>query len=109
MKARNYKMSEIFGSFLAEGAKAAAFRVRDVEPSLRAHEEIVLDFSGVHNLNSSFANTLVAPLIEQHGECVLKQVRFRNCNPIVRIMIESALSLGLERAEGSSTTDVSRR
>lgn len=97
---REFKMVDIFGSFLAEGAKAAAFRMREIEPKLGVYQEIVLDFDGVHNVNSSFANTLIAPLIEVHGEAILQRLRFRNCNAVVRVMIEAALSLGLERAEG---------
>jgi len=91
------KLADTFGTFLAEGAQAAAFRLQHIEPFCGAYKEIVLDFAGVRNMNSSFANSLVAPLIEQHGEEVLTKLRFRNCNPVVRIMIESALSLGIER------------
>lgn len=100
MMTREIRMADFFGSFLAEGAKAAAFRMREVEPALGVYQEIVLDFAGVHNLNSSFANTLIAPLIEAQGEGVLLQIRFRNCNPVVRVMIEGALTLGLERMQG---------
>jgi hypothetical protein len=100
MMTREFKLAEIFGSFLAEGAKAAAFRMKEIEPIMGVYQEIVLDFSGVHNVNSSFANTLISPLIEAHGEVVLQQIRFKNCNAVVRVMIEAALSLGLERVEG---------
>ncbi len=97
---REYKLADIFGSFLAEGARAAAFRTNEIEPIMGDNSEIVLDFSGVHNVNSSFANTLISPLIETYGEPVLQRLRFRNCNAVVKVMIEAALSLGLERSEG---------
>ncbi len=87
-----------FGTFLAEGALAAAYRLQGIEPFYHAYAEIVLDFSGVRNINSSFANAFIAPLVEQHGEEALKKLRFHGCNPVVRVMIESALTLGLEQA-----------
>ncbi len=86
-----------FGRFCASGENAAAFRFTRIEPFLDSHDKIVLDFAGVHNVNSSFANALVANLISQHSEAVLKKVQFTNCNALVRVAIESAIALGLER------------
>ena len=99
MTMHEFRLADIFGSFLAEGARAAAFRLGDLEQCLAIHEEVILDFDGVHNVNSSFANALIAPLIEIHGDEVLDYLRFKNCNGVVRVMIEGALSLGLERAQ----------
>jgi hypothetical protein len=59
-----------FGRFCANGENAAAFRFSRIEPFLDSHDKIVLDFAGVHNVNSSFANALVANLISQHSEAV---------------------------------------
>ena len=98
MRTHEYDLGNIFGSFLAEGARAAAFRFTNIEPAISAREEVILDFSGVHNINSSFANALISPLIELRGEEVLEHLRFKSCNAIVRVMIEGALSLGVERA-----------
>lgn len=86
-----------FGSFCANGENAAAFRFTRIEPFLDSHDKIVLDFAGVHNVNSSFANALVANLISQHSEAVLQKLHFANCNALVRVAIESAIALGLER------------
>ena len=87
-----------FGTFLAEGALAAAYRLKHIEPFYHAYAEIFLDFSGVRNVNSSFANALIVPMIEQHGEEALKKLRFHGCNAVVRVLVESALTLALERA-----------
>lgn len=99
---KELKLADTFGSFLAEGALAAAYRLEKIEPFYHTYRETVLDFTGVRNINSSFANALIVPLIEQHGEEVLKKLRFQGCNAIVRVMIESALTLGLERARSFS-------
>lgn len=97
-------LAQTFGSFLAEGALAAAYRLQQIEPFFHIYDEIVLDFSGVRNINSSFANALISPVVEQHGDEALRKLRFRNCNAIVRVLVEGALSLGVQRAEGSGTS-----
>ena len=85
-----------FGSFLADGEKAAAFRYARIDPFVHSHDQIVLDFQGIRNMNSSFANALVANLISQSPE-VFPKLHFANCNPTIRVAIESALALGVER------------
>jgi anti-anti-sigma regulatory factor len=69
---------------------------------MRDHrEEIVLDFSGVRNANSSFINALVTGIVEQHGQRVLDQLVFKGCNPVVRVLVESAIELGLHKIQGT--------
>ena len=90
------QLSGEFGEFLADGEKAAAFRYRQIDPFIHSHEQLVLDFQGVRNLNSSFANALIANLVSQSPE-VLPKLRFVNVNPRIRVTIEAALALGTER------------
>lgn len=52
----------------------------------------------MRGVNSSFANALIVPLFAQHGPVALQKLRFRHCNPVVKLMLESALTLGLEAA-----------
>lgn len=95
---RELSLAPEFGAFLAEGARAAEFRLRELEPFLHAYETITLDFTGVKNINSSFANALIVPLIEAHGMDALSRLRYRRCNPVVRVIIEGAINLGVARA-----------
>ncbi len=88
------------GTYLAEGARAAEYRLRHIEPVFSVYETIVLDFTGVRGVNSSFANALVVPLFVQHGLEARGKLRFRGCNPVVKLMLESALTLGMEAAQG---------
>lgn len=90
------QLSEEFGDFLADGEKAAAFRYSRIDPFIHSHQQITLDFLGIRNMNSSFANALIANLISQSPE-VLSKLHFANTNPRVRVTIEAALSLGVER------------
>lgn len=85
-----------FGNFLADGEKAAAFRFSRIDPFVHSHDQIVLDFAGVRNMNSSYANALIANLVSQSPE-VLPKLHFANCNSRIRVAIESALALGVER------------
>ena len=103
---KDLKLADTFGSFLAEGALAAAYRLKNIEPFFHAYHELVLDFTGVRNINSSFANALIVPLVEQHGEEALKKLRFHGCNAVVRVMIESALTLGVERSRGAGKREL---
>jgi len=93
-------LAEEFGAHLADGTRAAEFRLRRIEPYVDLTREIVLDFTGVRNSNSSFMNALVAGMVEQHGEGVLDHLVFKGCNPPVRVLVEAAIDLGLRKIEG---------
>ncbi len=93
------QLADDFGNFLADGEKAAAFRFSRIDPFVHTYEGITLDFHGVRNMNSSFANALIANLVSQSPE-VLKKLHFTNCNARIRVLVESALSLGIEKLRG---------
>ena len=57
----------------------------------------MLDFTGVRSANSSFVNALVAGFTELHGQQGLDRLVFKGCNPVLRVLVESAISLGLEK------------
>jgi len=87
------------GTYLAEGARAAEYRLRHIEPVFSVYETVVLDFTGVRGANSSFANALIVPLFVQHGVGTRAKLRFRGCNAVVKLMLESALTLGMKAAQ----------
>jgi len=89
-------LAQDIGDYLADGARAAEYRLRNVETTYGVYEAIVFDFAGVRGMSSSFANALIVPLFALHGTEVLSKIRFRHCNPNVKVMIESALTLGME-------------
>jgi hypothetical protein len=88
-----------FGTQLGDGDLAAKYRIGRIDPYVNLCEEIVLDFSGVRTGNSSFVNALVAGLVEHHGEPVLKLLTFKGCNPVLQVLVESAIDLGLQKFE----------
>lgn len=93
----NIALHDKFGSFCADGEQAARFRFERIDPYVETAEQIHFDFAGVRNMNSSFCNALLANLISQHGPSVLQKVRFTNCRSNVRVMVESAIELGMAR------------
>ena len=95
------QLVEEFGSLLADGSKAAEFRMGRVDPYVDICEKITLDFTGVRTSNSSFMNALVAGAIEQHGERVLHILAFKGCSPSLQVLVESAVCIGLQNVAGS--------
>lgn len=90
-------LAEEFGPGLADGALALEFRRGRMDPYADMCQEMVLDFTGVRVANSSFINALVAGAIEQHGPELLDRLVFKCCNPVLRVLVEAAISLGLEK------------
>lgn len=92
-------LAEEFGPQLADGTLAVRFRQQRIEPYLSLCDQIVLDFTQVRNANSSFMNALIAGTIEEHGQVVLTKLVFKGCNAVIRVLVESAIELGLDKAK----------
>ena len=102
-----FSMKELFGSFLADGDLANAFRFNAVESKMGINFLAIFDFDGVNNMSESFANALFGGLAEDHPDDLVERVRFKNCSPLIRGFIISALSQGTERGRrlaGKGTT-----
>jgi len=93
-------VAQDLGAHLADGEAAARFRLAHIEPYVAICPQVTLDFSGVRNANSSFVNDFVAGLVEQHGKSILDRILFKGCNPVLRVLIESAIDLGLQKIHG---------
>lgn len=90
---------EEFGPHLADGAEASKFRHTRIEPYVSICDEIELDFTEVRNANSSFVNALLAAVFEHHGEAVIQKFLFKGCNPLLRVLVEGAIDIGLQKSE----------
>jgi hypothetical protein len=86
-----------FGTHLSDGSKAYAFRLGGLDPYVDISPEILLDFTGVRSANSSFINALIGGAVEQHGPAFLEKVTFKGCTPVIQVLIESAVSLGMDK------------
>ncbi|WP_281289114.1 STAS-like domain-containing protein [Methylacidimicrobium tartarophylax] len=92
-------MKELFGCFLADGDQANAFRFNEVEAKTSLGSLIVFDFEGVTNMTESFSNALFGNLAEDHPFDLIDRVRFKNCSPLIRGFLVSAVSHGIERGK----------
>ncbi|MDD4932300.1 MAG: STAS-like domain-containing protein [Methylacidiphilaceae bacterium] len=92
-------MKELFGSFLADGDLANAFRFNQVEAETGSGALVVFDFEGVTNMTESFANALFGNLAEDHPFDLVDRVRFQNCSPLIRGFLVSSVSHGIERGK----------
>lgn len=92
-----FYVSESFGSSCTGAREVINFLKSTVLPEVRTGARVSLDFSGVRNVNSSFANALVVNLVGQGGRSlsVLDSVRFVN----VRQNVKNELSTGLALAQ----------
>ena len=59
----------------------------------------MLDFTGVRTANSSFVNALITALLEHHGEAILQMLTFKGCNPVLQVLVEGAIDLGLQKMD----------
>jgi hypothetical protein len=91
--------AERFGLHLANGEEAMAFRIAEIEPALAKSHSVLFDFSGVRTANSSFINALVTRIVEHHGEAVLERLVFKGCSPALRVLVESAVFLGIQKSQ----------
>lgn len=94
-----FRMEERFGTFLANGDVANAFRFTEVEPALTEGKEVHLDFLEVSNMTSSFCNALVATLVAHHIEDFMHRIKFLNCTPLIRQMLLGSVALGRKEAK----------
>jgi hypothetical protein len=95
----NLQLAVDFGTLLADGTRAAEYREGRIDPYVDICSEIILDFSGIRSANSSFINALVSGAVERHGAKVLDILNFKGCNPVLRVLVESAIDLGLSKTD----------
>ncbi len=93
------RIADFFGEFASNGDDANVFRFTEVEPLLARREAIRLDFGGVTNMTSSFANALVATLVAHFPDTFPDLVRFENCSPVVKQMLVGAIQIGRREAK----------
>lgn len=95
-------LSEDFGTHLSDGSKALEYRIARIDPYMSLCKEIVVDFTGVRHANSSFVNALISGVVEQHGESSLSILAFKGCNPVIKVLVEAAIDLGLQKIAGKA-------
>src|SRR5258708_22532506 len=77
--------------------KGLANRIRETVllPGVEKGDLAVLDFGGVTGTTQSFVHALVSAVLQQHGEKVLDQLEFKNCQPGVRSVVLTVVEYSL--------------
>ena len=75
------------GAFAEDKNKAKEIRTRLIMPALGRNETVVLDFEKVNSATQSFIHALISEVIRQEGIAVLDKLFFKNCNNIVREIV----------------------
>ncbi len=75
------------GVFAENKDTARELRLKELIPSLKKNEDIVLDFEGVEAATQSFIHALISDLLRKYGSDVLDHVEFKSCNDTVKKII----------------------
>lgn len=81
-------MHGIVGDFAEDKDKAADIRLKQIFPALKEGKSIILDFQNVNSATQSFIHALISDVIRKEGIEVLDKIQFRNCNGVVKAIIE---------------------
>jgi hypothetical protein len=76
------------GSFAENKDAARDLRLEEIEPALRAGEDVTIDFAGVELATQSFVHALVSAVIRSFGPDILDRVLFANCSDTVKGVVE---------------------
>ena len=81
------RLKPIVGSFAENKDQERKIRLEKIIPALEKGERVVLDFEDVDSATQSFVHTLISDLIRKNGVEVLDQIDFKDCNEVVRKII----------------------
>lgn len=84
------------GTFAEDKDAAASLRREQILPTLASGQALELDFNTITLTTQSFIHALISEALRQHGEVVLGQIKFKDCAPAVRDIIETVVQYVLE-------------
>ena len=91
------KLLPIVGSFAENKDLAREIRLEKIIPSLEKEQEIALNFKGIDSATQSFIHALISDLIRNYGIEVLDKIYFKNCNEIIKKIINIVVDYMQER------------
>ncbi|TGL58580.1 STAS-like domain-containing protein [Leptospira jelokensis] len=96
-----FKIFDHIGKSGLDSDKAVRFINEVVVPnSITSEEKIVLDFFGIHNVNSSFVNALFLNLFVKFGsEIVSNRLKVINCRSNIADIVEAGIDYSFERSK----------
>lgn len=76
------------GEFAENKDTARNLRLRRIIPALDIGDTVILDFKRVSSTTQSFIHALISDVIRIKGIDVLDKMLFKNCNEVVKAVIE---------------------
>ncbi len=80
-------IKEKAGTFAENKDIARDLRIKCIIPALEKKQTVILDFSDVTGSTQSFMHALISDTIRKFGEGVFDNFRFKNCNPVVKEVV----------------------
>lgn len=75
------------GTFAENKDIARELRIKQIVPALEANKTVIIDFSDVTGCTQSFMHALISDTVRKFGEEVFDRLRFKNCSPVVREVV----------------------
>ena len=91
------RLLPIVGSFAENKDIARDIRINKIIPALEDKQQITLDFEGIDSATQSFIHALISDLIRKQGIKVLDEIYFKNCNEIIKKIINIVVDYIQER------------
>lgn len=93
-------LASLVGTFAEDKDAAAKLRREEILPLLASGGTMEIDFSDITLTTQSFIHALISEALRQNGEEVLARLKFKNCGPAARDIIETVVQYVLEAREG---------
>jgi len=82
------KVYDYTGDFAENKDLARELRIDYILPNLERKERVIIDFAKVKSTTQSFIHALISDVIRKRGAGALNNVYFRNCNEVIKKIIE---------------------
>lgn len=87
MKTIIISIKKTAGTFAENKDIARDLRIKQIIPALEKKQIVIIDFSDVTGATQSFMHALISDPIRKFGEGVLDNIHFKNCNPVVKEVV----------------------
>ncbi|PIR13537.1 hypothetical protein COV49_01825 [Candidatus Falkowbacteria bacterium CG11_big_fil_rev_8_21_14_0_20_39_10] len=84
---KTIKLFERVGSFAENKDIARELRIKEIIPTLKKNESIILDFKNIDAATQSFVHALISDLIRKYGNEILDKIEFKSCNENVQKIV----------------------
>ena len=85
---KEIKIYKFTGSFAEDKDVARKIRVEIILPALDKKDKVILNFKDVESATQSFIHALISDIIHKKGAESLNNIYFRNCNEVIKKIIE---------------------